>query len=80
MGEKKTRRRLGDRKDGTLLRDLDGMHFVIPRIFPNRSDNEAFISDCVELAAVDAYLEKKNADAPEFKYTLFHVIVAAILK
>ena len=37
----KQKRRLGDRKDGVLLRDLDGMHFITPLIYPNRCDNEA---------------------------------------
>ena len=39
--EKTTKRRFGDRKDGVLLRDLDGMHFITPIIYPNRCDNEA---------------------------------------
>ena len=40
----KTKRRLGDRRDGTLLRDLDGMHFIVPLIYPNRCDIEAYSS------------------------------------
>ena len=35
----KKKRRWGDRKDGVLLRDLDGMHFITPLIYPNRCDN-----------------------------------------
>ena len=42
--EKTTKRRFGDRKDGVLLRDLDGMHFITPIIYPNRCDNEAYVS------------------------------------
>ena len=37
-------RKAGDRKDGVLLRNLDSMHFIVPIIYPNRCDNEAFIS------------------------------------
>ncbi len=77
---KKERRRWGDRKDARLVRDLDGMHFIMPLIFPNRSDNEGFISERIDLTAANAYLEKLNADKPEFKYTLFHLIVTAILR
>lgn len=29
----KIKRRWGDRKDGVLLRDLDGMHFITPLIY-----------------------------------------------
>ena len=73
-------KRWGDRKDGTLLRDLDGMHFITPIIYPNRCDNEAFISERIDLTKTDAYLEKKNADNPEYKYNLFQVIVTSALK
>lgn len=76
----KPKRRLGDRKDGTLLRDLDGMHFIVPLIYPNRCDNEAYISERVDLENLNKYLEKKNEGDPQFKLTLFHTIVAAMIK
>ena len=75
-----TRRRLGDRRDGKLLRDIDSMHIIMPMIYINRSDNEAYISERIDLTNIDAYLAKRNAENPEFKFTLFHIIVAAILK
>lgn len=73
-------KRLGDRKDGKLLRDIDGMHFIVPLLYPNRCDNEAFISEKIDLTAIDAFLEKKNASDPEYKYNLFQLIVTAMLK
>ena len=76
----KIKRRLGDRRDGVLLRDLDGMHFIVPLIYPNRCDNEAYISERIDLENLNKFLEKKNAGDPEFKYTLFHLIVTAMLK
>lgn len=79
MGEKE-KKRIGDRWDAKLLRDVDAMHFIMPQIFPNRADNEAFISECIDLTNVDAYLEKKNANDPEYKYNLFQVVVTAVMK
>ncbi len=73
-------RRWGDRKDGTLVRDADAMHFIMPIIYPNRCDNEAFISERMDLTNINAYLEKKNQDHPEYKYNLFQVLVTALLK
>ena len=73
-------RRWGDRKDGTLVRDVDAMHFIMPIIYPNRCDNEAFISERIDLTNINAYLEKKNQDHPEYKYNLFQVLVTALLK
>lgn len=52
----------------------------MPLIFPNRCDNEAFISQRIDLTNADAYLSKINAENPQFKYTLFHLIVAAMIK
>ncbi len=76
----KEKRRFGDRKDGKLIRDLDGMHFITPLIYPNRCDNEAYVAERVDLTAINAYLAKKNAQPSDFPYTMFHVVVAAILK
>ena len=76
----KTKRRWGDRKDGVLLRDLDGMHFITPLIYPNRCDNEAYISETIDLTNMNAYLAKLNERGTEFRYTMFHVIVAALVK
>ena len=76
----KTKRRWGDRKDGVLLRDLDGMHFITPLIYPNRCDNEAYISETIDLTNMNAYLAKLNERETEFHYTMFHVIVAALVK
>ena len=73
-------RKLGDRKDGIKLQKIHSMHVIMPMIFPNRCDNEAFISDCIDLTNINAYLEKKNANNPEYAYNLFQVMVTAILK
>lgn len=73
-------KKLGDRKDGIKLTKIHSMHVIMPLIFPNRCDNEAFISDCIDLTNINAYLAKKNADNPEYAYNLFQVMVAAILK
>ncbi len=73
-------RKFGDRKDGKLLKDITAMHYVMPLMYPNRCDNEAFISELIDLTNVLNYLEKKNADDPEYKYNLFQIMVTAMLK
>lgn len=73
-------RRPGDRRDAKLLRDIDSMHFIMPLMYPNRCDNEAFISETIDLTNVMKYLEKKNADGPDYKYNMFQVMVTAVLK
>lgn len=73
-------KKFGDRKDGKRLKKIHSMHYVMPLIFPNRCDNEAFISERIDLTNVIAYLEKKNAQNPEYRYNLFQVMVATMLK
>ena len=70
MAKKKERRKFGDRKDGKLIRDLDPMHVITPVLYPNRCDNEAYISERIDLAPIRAYLEKINAE--EETYIMEH--------
>mgnify|MGYP003314482968 CR=1 FL=1 len=79
----------GDRRDGKLLRDLDSLHFITGIIYPNRCDNEAFISERVDLTNINKYLEEKNAKnaqlaaegkAPDYKFNLFQLIVTSLLR
>lgn len=68
------------RRDARLVRKLDPMHMIVPLLYPSRCDNEAYISVRVDLTNINRYLEKLNAGNPEFKYTIFHIVVAAVLK
>ena len=73
-------RRFGDRRDATLLRDTDALHFIMGIIYPNRADNEAYIAERVNLEPIKAYLAEKNVEGIPFKYTFFHVILTALVK
>jgi hypothetical protein len=77
---KKEKRRHGDRKDGRLLRELDALHFITPLLYPNRCDNEAYISIKVDLNNINEYVAHLNETEKDFPYTMFHIIVAAIIK
>ena len=76
----KKKRRFGDRADGYLVRDNDPKHILFPHLLPNRTDNEVSLCEQVELTAIREYLDKKNADEAEFKYTIFHVVLAALAR
>lgn len=73
-------KKLGDRKDGVKLTKIHSMHFVMPLMYPNRCDNEAFISERIDLTNIDWYLAEKNAENPEYAYNLFQIMVTAMLK
>ncbi|MBO4537246.1 MAG: 2-oxo acid dehydrogenase subunit E2 [Erysipelotrichaceae bacterium] len=78
MTEQKKKR--GDRHDGTLAASGDPIHAIMPYIFGERADNEAVLFDNFDVSEVDRYLERKNGEKPQYKYTYFHVILAALAK
>lgn len=74
------KRKWGDRRDGRRIKDLDALHAFMPYLYPDRADNEAFISERVDLENINRYLAEKNASNPEDPYKLFHVLIATIVK
>lgn len=73
-------KQFGDRKDGKRLKKISSMHVMMPLMYPNRCDNEAYISERIDLTNINAYLEKKNAENPAYAYNLFQIMVTAVLK
>ncbi len=71
---------MADRFDAKYLKNIDSMHFIMPFMYPDRCDNEAFFSFRIDLTAVNAYIREKNAQNPDYKYNLFQCIIAAALK
>ena len=69
-----------NRRDGVRLKNVDSMHTIMPLMYPNRCDNEAFITEVIDITNINKYLEKKNADSPEYKYKLFQVVLTTMLK
>ena len=59
---------------------MDSLHFITGIIYPNRCDNEAYISLRVDLTAINEYLARLNETETEFPYTMFHIVVAALIK
>lgn len=120
------------RRDARLVKNLDSMHIIVPLLYPGRCDNEAYISERIDLTNINAFLKTKNAqlvtatqdaaqgvdpaadhakagqavatqdaaqgadpaadhakagstaasatEAEIFKYTIFHVVVTAVMK
>ena len=62
------------------MRELDSLHYVTGILYPNRCDNEAYISQRIDLTNMNAYIAKKNETETEFPYTMFHLVLAALMK
>jgi hypothetical protein len=69
-----------DRWDRLFVKNQDSMHVLTPYLFPRRCDNEAVLNKVFDLTAVDEFLARKNAENPAFKYTIFHIVCAAVAK
>ena len=57
----KKRDKFGDRRDGVWIKETDPMHAFVPYLYPNRADNEAFISERIDLEEINRYIEEKNS-------------------
>lgn len=82
MDRKNYKKRWGDRKDGRLIRgeELDTNHYVMPIVWPNRTDCEAFVSETIDLTAVDAYIKERKKADPNTSISLFSLMIAALGK
>ncbi len=69
-----------DRKDGWYIEDMDSFHKYFIHMSPNRADNEVCLLDELDITRVIDYLAAKNATHPEYKITIFHVIITALAK
>ena len=77
---KKNKRKMGDRRDGKRLKNIDSMHAFMPYLMPKRTDSEVILSETVDVTKLLQYVADKNAQGPSFKYTVFHCVLAALAK
>lgn len=80
MTENTTKRRFGDRNDARMIDNIDSMHVIMPYIMRRRCDNEAVLGETIDITNLTRYLDEKNASNPDFRYTFFHAIAAAMAK
>ena len=73
-------RQPGDRSDGHLVHSSDPMQVFMPFIMGTRTENEALLNATFDMTEVVKYLEKRNSENPEFRFTIFHLVVAALAK
>lgn len=69
----------GDRPDGYRVQ-VTGMQTVMANLMLKRTEAEAYCHDTIDATALVAFLERKNAEHPEFKTTIFHCALMCIAK
>ncbi len=66
-----------DRPDGHYVK-APGLQTVMGYLFPKRTDCEVYLNDTLDATNLLKYIEKKNAEHPEYKTTIFHCALTAI--
>lgn len=79
MGDNTHRRRIGDRKDGRLLRSFPAYNKFTPFIMKQRNDACNYFSDKVEVTEIDRWLRKKRAEGYA-GMGMLHLFVAAYIR
>ncbi len=74
------KRRLGDRRDGTVIRNIDAMHYVMPLMYPNRCDNEAYMKMAVDISHTEEYIKEFNNKHPDNRIAIWDVVIVSALK
>ena len=68
----------GERYDAYRVWDVQPIQQFMTDLLGERVANEAVCKFDIDMEALDAFIEKKNSENPEFKYTFFHVFCAAL--
>ena len=72
----------GDRADGRWIKGT-GMQTIMANVLPNRTDCEVCCQEKIDATELLKFLEKRNAERPEYKTTVFHcalLVIARIIK
>ncbi len=77
--EQKQARKRGDRRDGRWVK-APGLQTVMGYLLPKRTDCEVYLHDSIDATDLMAYLERRNAEHPEYKTTIFHAAVTAMAR
>lgn len=75
------RKRHGDRRDASLIRNVDGMHVVLANIMGERCENEAVLTVDIDTRPIDAFMKEHNASGERMeRMTYLQLFIAALSK
>ena len=77
--KEKRKRKWGDRRDGRRVK-APGLQTVMGYLLPKRTDCEVYLNDRIDATELVSYLERRNAEHPEYKTTLFHAAVTGMAR
>ena len=80
MSKDKKKKKKGETRDAYLVTGLDSLPLLMTSIMGDRTDNEAVAKVDIPMDGIYETVARLNADSPEFKYTFFHLVCAAIYR
>ncbi|MBR2281912.1 MAG: hypothetical protein IJ863_04750 [Spirochaetales bacterium] len=76
-----SRKRLkGEKYDAYLVKNIEPMQAFMTSLLGSRIENEAVCNFDIEMSALEDYIQRRNSENPEFKYTFYHVFCAALAR
>jgi len=57
-----------------------GLQTVMGYLMPKRTDCEVYLNDMIDATELIKYLDKKNAEHPDYKTTVFHCAITAMAR
>ncbi len=73
------KKKWGDRRDGRRVK-APGLQTVMGYLLPKRTDCEVYLNDQIDATELVKYLEKKNAEHPDYKTTVFHAAIVGLAR
>jgi len=71
---------MGNRRDGKRVKDIDGLHSLMPHIKPSRADSDVYINQKIDMEELVKYFEELKKDENNKDLTYFHLFCTAIGK
>ena len=74
------KRKPGDRRDGTWIKDAPGLNVLMASLYPNRTDCEVYLKEEIDVTELLKFIEAKNTPEAPYKTTLFHCFVCMMAR
>ena len=74
------RKRWGDRRDAYWIRDVDGLHTIMPHLMEKRTDAEVFVNYEFDVTELMDFIAERNATESGDRTKFFHCIIMGVAR
>lgn len=73
-------KRWGDRRDAYWIRDVDGLHTIMPHLMNKRTDAEVYVNYELDVTELMSFLKERNASETGDRTKFFHCVIMAVAR